>query len=325
MQLVERGATTLDEPVYGHLPELESLPLITRGAGDEKPFGTRPPTKKITLRHLLLHTSGLSGPDNPIVHEYLKSDAAVKPVFADDAPFIVKNFSIPLIFEPGEGFAYGYSIHWTQLLVSRLAVAGGFIGHIKEHIFGPLGMTSSTYRPRDSAEIWGRRLRMVEREGDRLVPADDASQGLMCSMSDVGRILSDLVSPSSELLHRQEHLDLLFTEQFASSSTALKDLRGNHENYAFCMGKPGTGDPDNMGPLPRVNWSAAGQVAEDELPRSRMPRGTVTWEGMPNVLWAMNRKKGLGMFFATQLIPVGDEMANAFALAFISSAWNKFG
>lgn len=48
-----------------------------------------------------------------------------------------------------------------------------------------------------------------------------------------------------------------------------------------------------------------------------MPAGTVTWEGMPNVLWAANREKGLAMFFATQVIPVGDEKANGFATAFI--------
>jgi hypothetical protein len=39
----------------------------------------------------------------------------------------------------------------------------------------------------------------------------------------------------------------------------------------------------------------------------------------------MNRKMGLGMFFATQLIPVGDETANALAKTFMRDAWNKFG
>jgi CubicO group peptidase (beta-lactamase class C family) len=314
LQLVERGSIGLDEPIYEHIPELESLPLITRGTVD-KPFTLRPPTNKITLRHLLLHTSGLSSPDVSLVDEYLASDAS-KPEFKDDAPFIVKNFSIPLIFEPGEGFAYGYSIHWTQLLVTRLT--GSFLQYIQEHIFNPLGMTSSTYMPRDSADIWSRRLRMVERQGDELVPADDASQGLVCSMSDMGAILSNLTSPSPTLL-KQEHIDLLFTGQLAPSSAALEDLRNNHENYAFCAGMPGDAGP------PSVNWTAAGLVAENELPLSRMPRGTVTWEGMPNVLWAMNREKGLGMFFATQLLPIGDRTANELAVTFMRNAWHKFG
>ena len=161
-------------------------------------------------------------------------------------------------------------------------------------------------------------MRMVEREGDKLVPADDASQGLMCSMSDMAMIMSDLISPAPKLLN-QEHIDLLFTPQLAPSSTALEALRSDRENYSFCAGSPSTNGP------PSVNWSAAGLYADDELPIFHMPEGTMTWEGMPNVLWAMNRERGLGMFFATQLIPVGDKAANDLALAFMSDAWKKFG
>jgi CubicO group peptidase (beta-lactamase class C family) len=314
LQLVEQGAIGLDEPVYQHLPELESSPLITEGTGGEA-FTLRPPCNKITLRHLLLHTSGLSSSDVPLVSEYLASNIT-KPEFEDSAHFIVKNFSVPLIFEPGGGFSYGYSIHWTQLLVTRLT--GNFLKYIQEHIFNPLGMTSSTYMPRDSTEIWNKRLRMVERQDGELIPADDASQGLICSMSDMEAILGDLIMPSPKLLKQQQHIDLLFNGQLAPLSMALKDLRRNPENYAFCAGAPG----DAGAPL--VNWSAAGLTIENDIPLSHFPKGTVTWEGMPNVLWAMNRDKGLAMFFATQLIPVGDEKANDLALTFMKNAWKTF-
>lgn len=314
LQLVERGLVSLDEPLCNHIPELDSFPLITRGLHGE-PFPLRPPTKKITLRHLLLHTSGLSDPSYPLVAEYFASGAP-KLQIGDDAPYIVKTFSIPLIFEPGEGFQYGCSIHWTQLLVTRLS--GNFTKHIHEHIFDPLGMEASTYTSRNRADIWESRLRMVEREGDTLIAADDVSQGLMCSMLDIGVILSDLISASSKLL-RQESIDLLFVPQLAPSTAALDALRADHENYAFMARIPGS-----VGP-PSVNWSAAGLVVEEELPLSRLPKGAVTWEGMANVIWAMNRDKGLGMCFATQLIPVEDEKAKELSVTFMREAWNMFG
>jgi CubicO group peptidase (beta-lactamase class C family) len=314
LQLVESGAIGLDEPVYQHVPEMEAFPLIKPGTGDE-PFSLCHPTKEITLRHLILHTSGLSDHDVSLVSKYFDSDYEIL-VFKEDAPFIVKNFSIPLIFEPGEGFTYGYSIHWTQMLITRLT--GNFLDYMQEHIFNPLGMASSTYRPRDNPDIWNGRLRMVEREGGKLAPADDATQGLMCSISDITAILCDLISSSPTLL-KQEYINLLFTGQFTPSSTALRDLRGNHDNYAFCAGIPGS-----VG-SPLVNWSAGGLVVEEQLPVSCMPKGTVTWEGMPNVLWAMNREKGLAMFFATQLIPVGDRTSNGLATMFMRDAWNNFG
>lgn len=320
LQLVERGLITLDEPVAKHLPELDALPLLTRGgggdAGTAATFTLRPPTNKITLRHLLLHASGLSDPDSPLMAEYRASDAAETQEFGDDVPPVVRMFSLPLVFEPGEGFEYGCSIHWTTLLIKRLAES--FIKPIQENVFDPLGMSTATYAPRDRAEVWDARLRMVERlENGTLVPADDASQGLTCSMADMAAVMADLVSPSPKLLKQKDLVDLLFEGQFAPSSAAMQGLRGNPENYGFSSGKPSI--------PPAVNWSAAGLVVEEEeLPASYANRGTVMWEGMPNVLWAMNREKGLGAFFATQLIPFGDEVANELALAFMKDVWTQF-
>jgi CubicO group peptidase (beta-lactamase class C family) len=313
LQLVEQGAITLDEPIYRHLPELRSLPLITHGSGNQ-PFTLSPVTKNITLRHLLSHTSGLASEDHPLISDYLSSDVA-KVHVEPDAPQIVQYFSNPLIFEPGEGFEYGHSIYWTQLLVARLG--GNFTGYVQEHIFDRIGMTSSTYQPNERADIYDRRLQMVERQNGNLVPADGAAHGLIASASDMGIILSDLVSSEPRILSPGS-IELLFTGQLAPSTAALASLRGNDDNYAFCAGRIGRDSP------PSVNWSLAGLLAEDVLPVSQMPKGTVTWEGMPNVLWAVNREKKLGMFFGTQLVPVGDEIANGLALMFMRDAWNKF-
>lgn len=323
LQLVERGLIALDEPVSKHLPELDVLPLLLSrrgGRGDDDAdtalFDLRPPTNKITLRHLLLHSSGLSDPEGPLLAAYRASDAAKKQEFNDDVHPVVKEFSFPLVFEPGEGFAYGCSIHWTTLLIRRLT--GTFVEHIREGVFDPLGMKTATYAPRDKAEVWNSRLRMVERlDSGRLVPADDASQGLICSMADMSVLMADLVSSSPKLLRQKQLVDLLFEGQFAPSNAAMEGLRGDPENYGFCTGKSST--------PPAVNWSAAGLVVEDEpFPASCIPRGTVVWEGMPNVMWAMNREKELGAFFATQLIPVGDEMANELALTFMKDVWTQF-
>lgn len=241
LQLVERGLVSLDEPLNKYLPELDYLPLITRSLENEH-FNLCPPTKKITLRRLLLHTSGLSDSSFPLVADYLASNTT-KLQFKDDAHPIVKRFSIPLIFEPGEGFQYGHSIHWSQLLITRLS--GNFTKYIQEHIFDTLGMKLSTYVPGNNPEIWESRLRMVEREGDTLIAADDASQGLMCSILDIGTILGDLISTTPKLL-QQESIDMLFTPQLTASSVALKALRDNSENYAFIAGGPGNIDSPSV-------------------------------------------------------------------------------
>ncbi|KAK0706226.1 beta-lactamase/transpeptidase-like protein [Lasiosphaeria miniovina] len=336
LQLVEHGLVGLDDPVSTLLPELDALPLISRSS----PFAARPPATKITLRHLLTHTSGLSTHDDPAVQSYLAAGGAM-PTPAPDAHPIVRATSLPLTFNPGTGFAYGHSIHWAQLLVARAAPSGNFIRHMQTHVFDVLNMRTATFGPRDREDVWHRRLRMVERAAadGSLVEADDATQGLTCSVRDVGAALADLLAPAPRLLSRRDLVDLLFEPQFAAGSGALRDLRGEKDNYAFCAGRDNyafcagrddyafcAGRMGDGGEELGVNWSAAGLVVEDDVLRlSGMPRGTVAWEGMPNVMWAVNREKGVAAFFATQLVPNGDERANRLAVAFMRGAWGTFG
>ncbi len=67
-----------------------------RRTTDEKSLEMAPAAGKITLRHLLSHTSGLSSEDHPLVHEYLNSDVT-KLEFEEDAHTIVKLFLFPRI------------------------------------------------------------------------------------------------------------------------------------------------------------------------------------------------------------------------------------
>jgi hypothetical protein len=99
----------------------------------------------------------------------------------------------------------------------------------------------------------------VEIQAKELVPADDASQGLTCSISDVAAIFGDLISPYPTLLKRV-NIDLLFIGQSPPWSNALRALRGSDDNNGFCAGKL-----TDTGP-PSVNWSAGGLVVEKELP-----------------------------------------------------------
>ncbi|KAJ7217858.1 beta-lactamase family protein [Mycena pura] len=319
LQCVYRGLITLDEPVYTHLPELEKFDIISPNTDPHaltQSFTLRRPSKQITLRHLLTHSSGISYHDHPLVKEWSKSDvaAAIKP--GDEAPLIVKMASMPLLYEPGDGWSYGSSILWTTILITRLTQQS-MPQFVQESIFNPLGMTLSSYQPQSRPDVCARLLKMVRREGERLVPVDDIVQDLTCSVSDIGTILSDLISPSSKIL-ADRSVELLFQPQFDSSSPALKDLRGDTEDYASPAGIPDTMEN------PPVNYSLVGLLAEGRLPLSYIPPGTVTWNGMPNVMWAMNKEKGVAMLFATQLLPVDDKRAVDVAMTFMRDAWAKF-
>ena len=111
--LLERdGKLTLDDPISRHLP------------------GTPPSWEKITVRHLLSHTSGLGDPYQIIDFRKDYSDEELTALEA----------SVPVRFSPGEKWAYsnmGY--HLLGFIANR--VGGKFYGEqLRERLFGPLGM-----------------------------------------------------------------------------------------------------------------------------------------------------------------------------------------
>lgn len=317
LQCVERGLITLDEPVYSHLPELENLDVLSRNEGQDastRPFLLQTPTKKVTLRHLLTHSSGIDHESNPLIQKWRASMGEERKA---NYPPVGEAFSTPLLFEPGEGWMYGASIEWTSRLIYRLTNQP--LGQYnQENIFDPLGMTSSTYYPQDHPDISSRILKMVRRDVDCLLSVDYPVRELVSSVPDMATLLADLISPSSKLL-KKENIDFLFTPQFAPSSAALSYIRRDTENYAAPAGIPASMTE------PPVNHSLAALLVEGELPLSHMPAGTVTWNGMPNLIWAMHKDKGLGMIFATQLLPVDDEKTVDIAMTFMREAWDRFG
>lgn len=120
LQLRDRGRLSLDDPVVRHLPGF--------------------PYPKITIRHLLWHTSGL--PDLELFEPLI----AAKPdhvVTGSDLVPALAAWSQPLRFEPGAQFRYS-NINYQLLALIVERVSGKRFGdYVRDSIFRPAGMRSS--------------------------------------------------------------------------------------------------------------------------------------------------------------------------------------
>jgi methyl acetate hydrolase len=135
MQLVERGKVALDEPVARHLPQLTKLDVLEGFDASGQPV-LRPATKPVTLRHLLTHTSGFA---YSVWHEGMFKYGQLNPIPTGAVAPIV-----PLAFEPGTRWQYGYSADWTGKLVE--AVSGlSLEDYFQRNILKPLGMNDTTF------------------------------------------------------------------------------------------------------------------------------------------------------------------------------------
>jgi CubicO group peptidase (beta-lactamase class C family) len=343
LQLVERGLVMLDEPINKHLPEINKCLLLEElnengkedsSKNDTKDKGAkkityRRPARDVTLRDLLLNTSGM-GTCDTYEERFGDMNSVPPPQFPEDAHFLAKHRSTHLFFEPGQGFDYGWSIYYVQLLVERLGGKDRFVQYINEYIFDALGMTASTYLPAKTPHVWERRLQMVERDVDGFKASDEDTYGMTCSMSDIALLFGDILSPECKLLQRQEHRDMLFLPQLTPGGRAHQALLAENTNYGFLLPLE-QGVPHKvswtLSPLPKVNWTVAGALYEedDTLPGSGIPKETVSFEGLPNLVWTMNRERGRMMLFGTQLLPGYDVQAHNLAVRFMHDAWKTFG
>ena len=120
MQLVESGELTLDEPISVHVDETW-LP--------------REITDRVTIHHLLSHTSGLGSYFN----ETYDMGARKRFRVVDDFKPLVQGDT--LAFEPGEQFHYSNTGMLLLGVVIESVTGGSYFDHIRENVHGPAGMT----------------------------------------------------------------------------------------------------------------------------------------------------------------------------------------
>ena len=158
MTLVEDGMLGLDDPVSDYIPSFADLQVI------DSETGTSSPAENImTIRHLLMHQSG-------IVQQPFAMNTPLGPMYRDSFPDVLTrpdqnavdtNFmeafnaitaqelatrigGLPVLFEPGTAWHYGHS---TDVLGAVLEVATGETLDIvlRERIFDPLEMRDTSF------------------------------------------------------------------------------------------------------------------------------------------------------------------------------------
>ena len=144
MTLYEEGLFQLDDPASKFIPELKDLKVFVSGTADS--YETRAPAREMTVRDLLMHTSGLVARDTPTPVGELYRRAG----FAGaDSPFTLADMiarlgQIPLQVDPGSRWIYGIS---TDLVGYLCEVISGmpFDRFLDERILGPLGMVDTGF------------------------------------------------------------------------------------------------------------------------------------------------------------------------------------
>jgi len=154
MMLYEEGDFLLSDPVSDYIPELKNLRVLK---ADTDGAETTVAASEITIRQLLTHTSGISyrfisaGEQRERVARLYAEAGVSDGLSATDghiADLSRQLGELPLLFEPGEQFAYGLSIdvlgHLVEV-VSGMTLEEYFV----RRIFKPLAMVDTQFYLQD--------------------------------------------------------------------------------------------------------------------------------------------------------------------------------
>jgi CubicO group peptidase (beta-lactamase class C family) len=150
MQLYEKGAFQLDDPLSKYLPEFADMKVF-KGVDASGKMIVSPVAKPITIRDLTRHTAGFPRAEHPHLGAMVK-EADVMNKENTLAQMAAKLAKLPLAFEPGEQWSYGVSVDVQAYLVERLS-GKPFDVYVRENILDPLSMKSTRYVPVDTSRF----------------------------------------------------------------------------------------------------------------------------------------------------------------------------
>ncbi len=316
LQLVEEGRLDLDAPAKTYAPDLGRLHVLD-GFGEDGEPRLRAPRREITTRMLLTHTAGFG-------YDFFNQNYA-RLAREKGQPSIVSSskasLMTPLLFDPGERWEYGSNIDWTGQVIE--GITGRRLGEVLQtRIFAPLGMTETgftlteTMRPRLAGMHARHKDGSLAVMDFALPPEPDihmGGHGLYSTVGDYMRFirmwLNDGEGAHGRVLTRE-------TVRMAAQ---------NHLQGQTVTGLPGViptlSNDAEFFPGLKKSWGLTFMINDEDAPTGR-PAGSLGWAGLANLFYWIDRRNGIGGFWATQILPFGDAASFTRYLAFEAGLYN---
>ncbi|MBM3971553.1 MAG: beta-lactamase family protein [Planctomycetes bacterium] len=135
----EDGKLSVDDPVEKHLPEFRGQRVVASREGDSVTL--KKPSRLITIRDLLTHTSGLPGGFPPGLADLYATRQRTL------AEAVLVSSQQPLDFEPGSKWAYCNAGIDTLGRIIEVTSGQSFEEFLSVRVFRPLGMNDTACFP----------------------------------------------------------------------------------------------------------------------------------------------------------------------------------
>ncbi len=321
LKLWEQGKINLDDPIEKFIPEFKGVEVLENFNKEDSSYTSKPSTKKITIRQLLTHTSGLG-------YDFIDSKESIKSIYHKKRQSFMKNgvmcfcdedvsigqairnlASVPLHHEPGENYTYSIGLDVLGYMIE--IVSGKKLDvFFHEEIFKPLEMNDTYFY-------------LPENKKNRLVPVQTKEDGSWVIFEDDRFNENYPIEGEKKFFSGGCGLSSTVQDYYKFLSVFLNN--GNYKGKNF-IGKQ-TNDLIFENQLPKgFGWGggvglAFGIVLEDDLKIGGQGSvGTISWGGYWNThFFADPKDKLIGVIFKqTQNIP--DNSSSLFRRVVLSSS-----
>lgn len=303
--LVDRGQLSLDDPVSKWIPAFSNGQVYL--SGDENNPQTEPVARAVTVRDLMMHTSGLSyGTFGSSTVDKILQNKVGK-----DWQNFYKNTSLevvcncagetPLSFQPGTKWQYGLSI---DVLGRVIEVVSGMTldAFFSKEVFEPLQMHDTSFWVKeedlhrlvdcyDYKATSGFALSTVpERDRSKKPVFLSGGGGLVSTITDYGRFVRSLFTNSKTSLLTPETVELMHTNLLPDGKT-IQDV--GVDGFSEISG-PGVGFGLGVSVVTDPTVSPGSQLSN---------AGEFGWGGLASTWFFIDPVKNLSGIFFSQVIP----------------------
>jgi len=161
LKLWEEGKIGLDDPIDKYIPKFENIQILESWNSEDTTYTVKNSTKKITVRQLLTHTSGIG-------YDFIDEKKSIKAIYHKRKQSFMKNgvlcfcdeditigetienlADVPLHHEPGERYTYSIGLDILGYMI-EIVSEKKLDEFFRDEIFTPLEMNDTYfYLPKD--------------------------------------------------------------------------------------------------------------------------------------------------------------------------------
>ena len=296
MMLMESGRLRLDDPAGDYVPSIDAMKVVTQVNADGS-LELRPPRRRITIRDLLTHTSGIGYSfSDPILFKLQQSGKS--------------EADLPLLHDPGEKFTYGASTRYLGEIVERIS-GQPIDAFMRTRLLEPLEMTDTSYEVAAGAR--SRLVTLHQRTDGTLMerPNPEVARspvrgdgGLFSTARDYGKFLrlflnggrtgsTRLLAESSIRDMTRNQIGHLVVQRQPAANSALSKpfpMGGANEHWGF-------GD----------TWGLGFELATATTVAHRRAPGSYSWAGINNTHFWVDPQRQIGVVVLMQVLPFYDD------------------